>query len=51
MDFGFPIYHNNQYVGDVKVEKVHDAMSAAGFVSADIKDKISEGDKVVPKSK
>jgi predicted RNase H-like nuclease (RuvC/YqgF family) len=47
----FSLYHNNQYVGDVKVEKVHDAMSAAGFVSEDIKDKISEGDRVVPKSK
>lgn len=47
----FSIYHNNRYVGDVKVEKVHDSMAAAGFVSQDIKDKVSEGDKVVQKVK
>jgi len=47
----FSIYHNNKYVGDVKVEKVHDSMSAAGFLSGDIKDKVSEGDKVVQKVK
>lgn len=47
----FSIYHNDKYVGDVKVEKVHDSMSAAGFVSEDIKDKVNEGDKVVQKVK
>jgi len=47
----FSIYHNDKYVGDVKVEKVHDSMSAAGFLSADIKDKVNEGDKVVQKVK
>ncbi len=46
----FSIYHNGAYVGDVKVEKVHDSMSAAGFVTAD-KTKISEGDRVVAKAK
>lgn len=45
----FSVYHNNNYVGDVKVEKVHDSMSAADFVSIDIKDKVNEGDKVVQK--
>jgi chromosome segregation ATPase len=47
----FSVYHNNKYLGDVKVEKVHDSMSAAGFVSSDIKDRVSEGDKVVQKVK
>ncbi len=47
----FSIYQNNKYVGDVKVEKVHDSMSAAGFLSGDIKDKVKEGDKVVQKVK
>ncbi len=42
----FSVTHNNRDAGDLKVEKVHDSMSAAGFVSADMKDKIAEGDKV-----
>jgi uncharacterized membrane-anchored protein YhcB (DUF1043 family) len=46
----FSVYHGNKYLGDVKVEKVHDAMSAAGFVSADLKGKVSEGDKVIQKT-
>jgi septal ring factor EnvC (AmiA/AmiB activator) len=45
----FSVYHNNKYVGDVKVEKVHESMAAAGFVSSDIKDKVFEGDKVAQK--
>ncbi len=47
----FAVYSNNKYIGDIKVIKVHDAMSAADFLSADIKDKIAEGDKVVRKNK
>lgn len=47
----FSIYHNKKYAGDIKVEKVHDSMSAAGFVTEDIKDKVSEGDQVVQKVK
>ncbi len=47
----FAVYRNNEYLGDVKVIKVHDAMSAADFLSAGIKDKIAEGDKVVRKNK
>lgn len=47
----FSIYHGNKYLGDVKVEKVHDSMAAAGFSSQEMKDKVSEGDKVVPKTK
>jgi peptidoglycan hydrolase CwlO-like protein len=45
----FSIYQDDQHIGEVKVEKVHEAMSAAGFVSDDIKDKVKEGDKVVQK--
>ncbi|MBM3255666.1 MAG: hypothetical protein FJZ08_05125 [Candidatus Omnitrophica bacterium] len=47
----FSIYHNAKYVGDVKVDKVHDSMAAAGFSSADMKDKVSEGDKVEAKAR
>ncbi len=47
----FSLYHANKYIGDVKVEKVHDSMAAAGFVSNNIKEQISEGDKAVRKSK
>jgi vacuolar-type H+-ATPase subunit I/STV1 len=47
----FSVYHNNNYIGDVKVEKVHDSMAAAGFVSNDIKNKVSEGDRVFQKVK
>lgn len=47
----FSVYHKNKYVGDLKIEKVHEAMSAAGFVNPDLKDKISEGDRVVLQGK
>jgi len=45
------VFHNNKYLGDVKVEKVHERMAAAGFLSSETKDSISEGDKVVQKAK
>ncbi len=47
----FSVYRGNTYLGDVKVEKVQDVMSAAGFVADDVKNKVKEGDKVVKKSK
>jgi hypothetical protein len=47
----FSLSHNNRPIGDVKVEKVHDAMVAAGFLSPETKDKVSEGDKAVLKGK
>lgn len=47
----FSVYHNANYIGDVNIEKVHDAMSATGPISAPMKDSISEGDKVVRKIK
>jgi len=45
----FSVYHNGNLVGDIKVEKVHDSMSAAGLVTPDTKEIISEGDKAVLK--
>ncbi|MDD5155698.1 MAG: hypothetical protein PHF11_04340 [Candidatus Omnitrophica bacterium] len=47
----FSVSRKDKYIGDIKVEKVHDTMSAAGFVSADLKNKFSEGDRVVLKTK
>jgi outer membrane murein-binding lipoprotein Lpp len=47
----FSVYHNGKNVGDVKAEKVHDSLTAANFVSPDLKDKIGEGDRVVLKGK
>ena len=47
----FAVYRDTQYLGDVKVEKVHDSMAAAGFVSSALKNKVNEGDKVVQKKK
>ena len=46
----FALYHASKYIGDIKVEKVHESMAAAGFVAVDTKDKVSEGDKVVRKA-
>lgn len=51
MDSVFSVFRGDKYLGDLKVEKVHDSMAAAGFVSEDLKDKIAEGDKVLPKGK
>ena len=48
-DAVFSIYRNDKYLGDVKVEKVHDAMSAAGFMTEGLKDKVAEGDKAILK--
>ncbi len=47
----FAVYQGNKHIGDIKVEKVHDAMSAAGFVTDGLKDKIGEGDKVALKAR
>jgi len=45
----FSLYHADNLLTDVKVEKVHDAMAAAGIISLNIKDQIAEGDKVIKK--
>jgi ABC-type transporter Mla subunit MlaD len=47
----FSLYHNNKYIGDVKAEKIHDSMTAADFETASMKDAVSEGDRVVQKTK
>jgi len=47
----FSVYHSDKYIGDVKVEKVHDSMAAAGLVSGEAKGKVYEGDKVIQKVK
>jgi len=47
----FNLYHNNNYIGDIKVEKIHESMSAADFTSTSIKEAVSEGDRVVQKAK
>jgi TolA-binding protein len=46
----FSVFHNNKEAGQVKVEKVHDAMSAAGFASPEMKDRVFEGDRVESKN-
>ncbi|MDD5505944.1 MAG: hypothetical protein PHR73_04230 [Candidatus Omnitrophica bacterium] len=46
----FSVYHEGKVVGDVKVEKIHESMSAAGF-AAELKDVVKENDSVVQKAK
>jgi hypothetical protein len=46
----FLISRDNKSIGEIKIEKVHDSMSAAGF-AAELKDRIQENDKVTLKSK
>lgn len=45
----FSVYQNENYIGDIRVEKVHESMSAAAFLSAGVRDRIKERDRVVPK--
>jgi len=46
----FSVSRDGKVIGDLKVEKVHESMSAAGF-SAELKDLIKENDSVVQKVK
>jgi len=46
----FSVYRDGKVIGEVKVEKVHELMSAAGF-KTELKDKIKENDLVVQKAK
>lgn len=46
----FSVYHNNKYIGDVKVEKIQDSMAAAAYVSPALRNKVFEGDKVTQKA-
>lgn len=45
----FYVYHNNKYIGDITLEKIHDSMAAAGFASSNVEKRIAEGDRVVKK--
>lgn len=47
----FSVYSGDKEAGEIKVEKVHDSMSAAGFLTPGMRDKVKEGDKIVPKNK
>lgn len=53
LDDIFSVYQDNKqkkkYIGDLKIEKVHESMSAAGFVNNKVKDRINEGDAVILK--
>jgi len=46
----FRVSRDGKYIGDLKVEKVHDSMSAAGF-AVELKDQIKENDKITQKVK
>lgn len=46
----FSVSREGKYIGDLKVEKVHESMSAAGF-AAELKDQIKENDKITQKAK
>ena len=46
----FAVSRNSKYIGDLKVEKVHESMSAAGF-AVELKDQIKENDKITQKAK
>ncbi|MFH0855703.1 MAG: hypothetical protein V1869_04265 [Candidatus Omnitrophota bacterium] len=47
----FSVYQGGKNIGDIKVEKVQEVMSAAGFVSEKLKNVIKEGDKILRKAK
>ncbi len=46
----FSVSREGKYIGDLKVEKVHESMAAAGFIP-ELKDFIKENDKITPKAK
>lgn len=43
----FSVYSNDKRIGEIKIEKVHDSMSAADFLTNGLVNMISEGDKVI----
>lgn len=43
------VYHNGSYIGDIRIERAQQAMSACAFESDEIEDIIKEGDKVIKK--
>jgi flagellar basal body-associated protein FliL len=46
----FRVTRNGKFIGDLKVEKVHESMSAAGFIP-EIKDQLQENDLITQKVK
>ncbi|MFA5115111.1 MAG: hypothetical protein WC469_03480 [Candidatus Omnitrophota bacterium] len=47
----FTVYRGKKKLGDIKIEKIHDSMSAGTFLAPQLKDKINEGDRVIPSAK
>ncbi|MFA4983886.1 MAG: hypothetical protein WC559_01035 [Candidatus Omnitrophota bacterium] len=47
----FTVYRGKKELGDIKIEKIHDSMSAGTFLTQQLKDKINEGDRVIPSAK
>jgi predicted RNase H-like nuclease (RuvC/YqgF family) len=47
----FKVYRGNKELGEIKIEKIHESMSAGTFLTPQIKDKINEGDRVMPSAK
>ena len=43
---GFSVYRQGSYVGDIQVERIQEAMSACGFLSKEIQNRIKQGDEV-----
>lgn len=43
----FSVYNNGSHIGDIKVDRTQEIMSACLFISKELKGKISEGDKVI----
>lgn len=43
------VYHNDNYIGDIQVDRIQETMSVCLFVSEAVEDKIGEGDKVIRK--
>ncbi len=48
----FTVYRaNKKKVGEIRIERIHDSMSAGTFLSAQMKNKVNEGDRVAPSAR
>lgn len=45
----FLLYHNDNYIGDIQIDRTREIISACIFVSKEVEDKITVGDKVIRK--
>ena len=45
----YSVFHGSRQVGEVKIEKVHDSMAAADFLTKGMSNLVSEGDRVIKK--